>query len=73
MKEKKIFKNEKIVAEHSNFGWIFYYNEKKYIKSYIKKNKENIYNYESLLSSIRNCYIEDFKRIINEFFPKKRK
>jgi len=68
MKEKKIFKNEKIIAEHSGFGWIFHYNEKKYIKSYIRRHKDKIHKYESLLSCIRGCYLDDILTIFKRFF-----
>ena len=59
-KEKEIYKEDKIVAENKGIGWSFLLCERKFLKSYIRKNKNNIYNYQSLKRLIRESSIDNF-------------
>jgi hypothetical protein len=61
MKEEKIYKDKKLIAEHFKLGWIIYNScERKWIKSYIKKNKDSIKEYESLKHLVRVNLLHDF-------------
>lgn len=71
-KEKKIYKGNKIVAVNEGMGWVFISDEKRWLKSYIKKNKENIYNYKALKKLIRDSSIDNFfERIKCKMLKKK--
>ena len=61
MKKKKIYKGEKLIAEHLKLGWIVYDScERKWINSYIKRHKDNIEECDSLKGLMRRCIFEDF-------------
>lgn len=57
MKEKVIYKGEKLVASYSDLGWIIYSSEKRWIKYYLKRNKDNIHRSDALMSLVRSCCI----------------
>ena len=61
MKEKKIYKDGVLVAEHLKLGWIVYNScERKWIKRYIRKHKDNIEGIESLKDLMISCSFYDF-------------
>lgn len=66
-KEYKIYKEDLVVAEY-NSGWIIHSKEKKWIRNFLKKNKNNIYKSELLEELVRNCYVFDFIELFKKCF-----
>lgn len=65
MKETKIYRDSSLVAENYDKGWvIFCCDNIKWLKKYIKKNKDNIKDYSSLLSLVRSYELGKLKENI---------
>lgn len=70
MKEEKIYniyKDGRLIATRTEYGWAFFTDEKKWLLSFIKNNKDKIKDYGSLKKMILSCYVGD----VLSFFKRK--
>ena len=68
MKEKKIYKGDLLVAFYHDCGWIVLSNEKKWIRLFLKRNKDNIHKSDTLQSLVRRCYFCDIMDFLENKF-----